>query len=401
VTHIERWGFSGPTGSIAGSTLGHTGSAPVTLNTQIFSDGKLRTDSGGRSACYVQTSLADILGTTPLGNRTMGAFVRITDYNKPFEQGVMGLQAGSGTARFDAIAYGNRNRRRQANNYKEWHVASDGNLRTQRPLLPASATEHQEPRQSDFNTSAYVHIAVTYTLPPSCGSSPDTTCDGQLQIYRNGVPYGDPFTKPLVWYNNRGVADFAFFCKTTGIGNSCPNRVHSFLDCAGLYDRPLTQAEVQASMALGCCRRGVALGDKGTGCTPCGPGPNVLRTACETASTVTETRSAASGLIPRSDIASVIATSVRPPNPFEADNSTLTQIRHGQCQPAFAIDDGDAYFNLPGLSRPDRLGTAPSAPTRWSASSCGSTWRRRRTRRRSGPGASTAGRCTGWCTRTS
>ena len=142
-----------------------------------------------------------------------------------------------------------------------------------------------------------------------------------------------------------GTNDFVFFGKGYG---SCNDRARGVVNCASLYNRALTAAEVLASFQLGCCGRGLSVNDASAGCGQCGTGESKLYPACETTAQTEVERSSTNGVIPRSAIESVIATSVYPPTGLEQDNGPQVANRHGQCTPAFGIDDGDEVFNCRG-----------------------------------------------------
>lgn len=336
---LEWWGFSDVFGLVQRSELGHNFNRELSIPNRAVYDGNLRIGRTSRQ-CHLQTNLSTILGTTPLGSRTIEAFVNLHYYSRRSAQGVMGIQTDPGDEnRFDSIVYGDRKS-------FAWSAYSTGRSRTRYPL-PGNYT-FREQSQPDYGTSRYVHIAITYSYDSSCNAATDPDCPGTIQIYRNGELYGDAYNASLKFYNNRlaqNITDFVYFGKGNG---RCSSRGYGLINCAGLYDRALTPAEVKASYALGCCGRGYALGDLGVGCDLCGTGLTKLHAACEKPVVVSEPRNALLGAIPRADIASVSATSVFPPTGQEAENGTFTTRRYGQCQPQFAIDDGDEYFNCRG-----------------------------------------------------
>ncbi|MBB76017.1 MAG: hypothetical protein CMJ75_16035 [Planctomycetaceae bacterium] len=120
--------------------------------------------------------------------------------------------------KFDAIVFGEQQPR-------HWMAGSEGYLRS-RPFSASAET----------TTNAPVHVAITYQT------------DGTVTAYRNGKPYGRAYrtSKPLVFPAGKWMVLF-------GLRHGAPEaekQMQGLLDCAQIYNRALTPAEVETSYLL-------------------------------------------------------------------------------------------------------------------------------------------------------
>jgi Protein of unknown function (DUF1553)/Protein of unknown function (DUF1549)/Concanavalin A-like lectin/glucanases superfamily len=124
---------------------------------------------------------------------------------------------------FDAIVFGEREP-------KKWIAGSEGFQRT-------------KDLHADTETIALdelVHIAVVYDA------------DNRIQMYRNGMPYGEAYfptgSNSTLRTFAAGKAHILFGLRHTGAGNGF---FHGEIEEARLYDRALTDSEVAASFQIG------------------------------------------------------------------------------------------------------------------------------------------------------
>jgi hypothetical protein len=129
--------------------------------------------------------------------------------------GVMGVQGPGGL--FDTIVLGERKPR-------HWISGSNGFQRTDDF---ADSTPEDEPNQ-------LLHLVMVYAD------------DGMTTLYRNGVPYGKPFTRGLATFP-KGASSILFGLRHLPAGG---NRFLSVrIDKARLYDRALTAEEVASAFS--------------------------------------------------------------------------------------------------------------------------------------------------------
>jgi len=177
-----------------------------------IADGRLWLARGKKS--YFESA---VLPRT-IGPKTLEAWVALADLD---QRGGAALSIERIADRdFDAIVFGERQPRR-------WMPGSGRFLRT-RDLVAAAETA--EPGR-------LVHVAIVYDV------------DGSIATYRDGVPYGSPYTPaapPAVF--EAGGARLLLGLRHEGAGNG-------FLDgaiaSAAIYDRPLSADEVAASFRSG------------------------------------------------------------------------------------------------------------------------------------------------------
>ena len=201
---LIRFAFDEPSSpAIAGGTL--HGDARI-------ADGRLWLSRGKKS--YFESA---VLPRT-IGAKTLEAWVALADLD---QRGGAAISIERIADRdFDAIVFGERQPRR-------WMPGSGGFRRTRDPV---AADETAEPGR-------LVHVAIVYDV------------DGGIAAYRDGVPYGSPYTPaepPAVF--EAGGARLLLGLRHEGAGNG-------FLDgaiaSAAIYDRPLSADEVAASFRSG------------------------------------------------------------------------------------------------------------------------------------------------------
>ena len=128
--------------------------------------------------------------------------------------GVITIQSSSGSV-FDSIVFGEKETRK-------WMSGSNGFSRTKPfPSAPPENIAHNE----------LVHIAITYSR------------NGKITGYRNGKMYGKPYTTSLHKYQkNKSVLTFA----VRHLPASPQRMLHGSISKASVYDRALTQSEINA-----------------------------------------------------------------------------------------------------------------------------------------------------------
>ncbi len=151
-----------------------------------------------------------------LREKTLEAWVTLSNLDQQ-GGGVIGLDMPAGRF-FDSIVFGEMKA-------GHWLPGSDFFNRTQDPGGPAESALPGE----------FVHIAIAYAA------------DGSICMYRNGVPYGDPYTKGALWTFTAGGARFLFGQRLSEINPPLAGEI----DEARAYDRALTAAEVAASFQAG------------------------------------------------------------------------------------------------------------------------------------------------------
>ena len=197
---IARWDFDGQMQDRIGNLHG-TGQGGARIeNGQLIVNG---TDG------YVATAPI----AQPIEAKTLEAWVQLDRLDQR-GGGVISLQTLDGQ-RFDAIVFGELEP-------GKWMAGSNGFERTQ---------SFQGPGEQDAATRP-VHLVQVYTA------------DRQIQLYRDGSPYGQPYTAGQLVRFAAGEAQIVF-----GLRHSPPggNRMLAGrIDRAALYDRALTAAEVAA-----------------------------------------------------------------------------------------------------------------------------------------------------------
>ena len=180
-----------------------------------ITNGRLRLDGKG---AYLETApLAH-----DLTERTLEAWVLLSDLNQR-GGGVISIETKDGKV-FDAIVFGEREP-------KKWIAGSDGFVRTRDLAGNAEAAGPQD----------LVHVAAVYKA------------DGTIAVYRNGVPYGEPYKvegKPLVTYKAK-ESHVLIGMRHTGGGT--PFFAGDIEECR-LYDKALSEKEITASFRAGAPR---------------------------------------------------------------------------------------------------------------------------------------------------
>ena len=149
-----------------------------------------------------------------LKEKTLEAWVALPDLKQGGGAAISIEAPGGGT--FDAIVYGERQPRK-------WMAGSEGFARTRDLDAP----------EEDAVPGAFVHVAAVYSA------------DNKITLYRNGVPYGKPYTagSPLQTYR-AGEARVLLGMRHTGGGRAF---LTGGILRAAVHDRALSPAEVKAS----------------------------------------------------------------------------------------------------------------------------------------------------------
>lgn len=168
-----------------------------------FEDGHVILDRA-----YLQSAPLD----RPLQAKTLEVWCRLANLDQP-GGGVMTLQ-GPGDF-FDSIVIGERQPR-------QWISGSNGFARTDDFAGAVAETE----------VDRWIHLVMVYAP------------DGTTTLYRNGVPYGQPFRKGAAKFP-RQKSSVLFGLRHLPAGGNRYLAVR--IDKARLYDRALTVEEVQAS----------------------------------------------------------------------------------------------------------------------------------------------------------
>jgi mono/diheme cytochrome c family protein len=120
---------------------------------------------------------------------------------------------------FDSIVFGERKA-------KHWISGSNGHRRTMD--FKGSTAE--------VSAEDLVHLVITYQA------------DGTTSMYRNGVPYGDPYKKGQATFPKDKTSVLFGIRHMPPGGNK---HLYAAIDRASLYDRALTEEEVQAAFSGG------------------------------------------------------------------------------------------------------------------------------------------------------
>ncbi|MGC4042376.1 MAG: DUF1553 domain-containing protein [Armatimonas sp.] len=199
-----RWSFDeGPKDSVRGLPLHMEGGAQIAA-------GRLKLPKSGAFAATDALPLA-------LGAKTLEAWVALPNRTQR-GGGVISVELPDGTM-FDAIVYGERDP-------GKWATGSD-NFRRSRSLN--APVESAAP-------DALIHVAAVYEA------------NGRIQLYRNGVPYGESYATEGPLKFTAGNAKLLLGMRHTGGGNAF---LTGELEEARVYDRALSAEEVAASYAAG------------------------------------------------------------------------------------------------------------------------------------------------------
>ena len=201
---LARWDFDTDLRDAVGSMHGEARGGARVENGRLVLDGK---DD------YVVT--APLPGT--LEAKTFEAWVSLDTLDQA-GGGVIAVQVPEGNL-FDAVVYGERDAR-------QWMAGSEFFSRTQSFSAPAE----------DAARDRLVHIAVVW--------APDYT----ISAYRDGRPYGKPYTVDKVRAFPAGQAQVVFGMRHAPAGGN--KMLAGTIDRARVYDRALTPEEIARSAGL-------------------------------------------------------------------------------------------------------------------------------------------------------
>jgi hypothetical protein len=148
-----------------------------------------------------------------LKEKTLEAWVSLSDLDQGGGAAISIEAPGGGT--FDAIVYGERQARK-------WMAGSDGFSRTRDLDVP----------EEDAVPGSSVHMAVVYSA------------DNKITMYRNGVPYGKPYTAASLPTYRSGEARVLLGMRHTGGGRAF---LRGRVLHAAVHDRALSPEDVKAS----------------------------------------------------------------------------------------------------------------------------------------------------------
>ena len=200
---FARWSFSADARDSVGGLDGEL------LGGAVVRDGRLILDGVGANMRTKALS-------RDLAEKTLEAWVALANLDQR-GGGVIGLDVPEGRF-FDSIVFGEIKPR-------HWLAGSDFFNRTQDPGGP----------EETAGPGALVHVAIVYAA------------DHSIRVYRNGVPYGGPFTKGTLWTFKAGSARFLFGQRLSDINPPLAGEI----DEARAYDRALSADEVAASFQAG------------------------------------------------------------------------------------------------------------------------------------------------------
>ncbi|QOV91308.1 DUF1553 domain-containing protein [Humisphaera borealis] len=149
--------------------------------------------------------------------KTLEAWVKLSNLQQS-GGGVIGIQTSG--AVFDSVVYGERQAGR-------WMAGSNNFQRTQDNGGPADTDAAQR----------FVHVAITYAD------------DGTITAYRDGKPYGRGYRASNVADYEAGEAEILFGMRHSPAGGN--RMLAGVIQRAAIYDRALTEAEVEASSQAG------------------------------------------------------------------------------------------------------------------------------------------------------
>ncbi len=190
----------------SGGSLGATA-----VGNAVIRSGRIKLSG---AAAYVRTSPLPM----DIREKTLEAWVTLPNLAQA-GGGVISIEAEEG-GQFDAIVYGERMPR-------QWMAGSNGFVRTK---------DVNGPPEPDASVGKPLHLAAVYAA------------DGSVRLYRNGKPYGTPYTAEggaaSVATYRTGSARLLFGLRHTGAANGA---LTGEIDEARLYSRALTAQEIAAS----------------------------------------------------------------------------------------------------------------------------------------------------------
>ncbi|MDA7904822.1 DUF1553 domain-containing protein [Rhodopirellula sp.] len=198
---VAHWDFDQDFDDRLGNLHGEPKGGAHLKNGKLILDGK---------QAHVLTSAL----TQPVHAKTLVANVLLHNYEQSGGAAISLLS--NSPSRFDAIVYGERQRRK-------WIAGSENFVRT--TDVSASA----ESSKSDSRQP--VHMAITYAT------------DGTISLYRNGKAYGAPYTRSNPIYYP-GETRIGFGIRLLPVGGN--RMLTGEIDQASLYDRVLSIEEIQS-----------------------------------------------------------------------------------------------------------------------------------------------------------
>ena len=198
-----RWSFEGDARDSVGTHHGEL------LSGAVIRDGRLILDG-------VAANMRTVPLDRDLREKTLEAWVALANLDQR-GGGVVGLDVPEGRF-FDSIVFGE-----QKPGY--WMPGSDFFNRTQQPEGPRETAGPQE----------FVHVAIVYAA------------NNSIAMYRNGVPYGAPYTRGTLQPFLKGKSRFLFGQRLSDVNPPLSGQVEE----ARVYARALSAAEVAASFAAG------------------------------------------------------------------------------------------------------------------------------------------------------
>lgn len=202
-TPYARWSFEGDARDSNGIHHGQL------LDGAVIRDGRLVLD--GRRSSMRTTALAQ-----DIREKTLEAWVSLANFTQR-GIGVIGLDT-PGDQFFDSIVFGEQKP-------GHWMAGSDFFRRTQ----PPEGIEETTPPEQ------LIHIAIVY--------GPDNS----IALYRNGQPYGKPYTKGTVQLFEKGKSRFLFGQRLSGVNPPLAGEIEE----ARAYTSALSPAEIAASFEAG------------------------------------------------------------------------------------------------------------------------------------------------------
>ena len=198
-----RWSFEGDARDSVGTHHGEL------LSGAVVRDGRLVLDG-------VSANMRTVPLDRDLREKTLEAWVALANLDQR-GGGVVGLDVPEGRF-FDSIVFGE-----QKPGY--WMPGSDFFNRTQQPDGPRETAGPKD----------LVHVAIVYAA------------DNSIAMYRNGVPYGAPYTRGTLQPFLKGKSRFLFGQRLSDINPPLAGEVEE----ARVYARALSAAEVAASFGAG------------------------------------------------------------------------------------------------------------------------------------------------------
>ena len=202
-TAYARWSFDGDANDRMGRHHGQLLDGAIIRNGRLVLDGK-------RSSMRTSPLHDDI------SEKTLEAWVSLANFTQR-GIGVVGLDT-PGDQTFDSIVFGERTP-------KHWMAGSDYFRRTDEP---GGIEETTPPDQ-------LIHMVIVYAK------------DNSITLYRNGVPYGNSYTKGKVQPFIKGKSRFLFGQRLSGVNPPLAGEIEE----ARVYRQALNAAEVAASFEAG------------------------------------------------------------------------------------------------------------------------------------------------------